>query len=129
MKNANSNSNGEKVGFLKPMLARQSRDGREGCEGEWKFELMKHRLLLRRLDELPKAEGHALIMREAEEAAALARRTAYPLLVFPCLFEERSRAVADRMGREEQRYWLGFQPRMALPPGHKNHKPGDPHRG
>jgi len=58
------------------------------------FQLLKHRLLLRQLDEMPEVESHALVIYEAEAAASLASLTPYPFLIFPCLFEERARAAA-----------------------------------
>jgi hypothetical protein len=58
------------------------------------FELLKHRLLLRQLDEMPDVESHARVIYQAHVAAALASLTAYPFLIFPCLFEERARAAS-----------------------------------
>jgi len=82
-------------------LQATARSGKEAAV----FELLKQRLLLRRLDEIPDTECHARIIHEAEMSAALARRTAFPLLLFPCLFEERARAVRERQRQFEKRYW------------------------
>jgi len=69
------------------------------------FEVFTQRMLLRRLDEVPIWELHAQIIREADRAASLAKETTYPFLVFPCLFDEHSRAAADRFQEQTQRYW------------------------
>jgi hypothetical protein len=54
------------------------------------LEELKHRLLRERLDDLaePALNGH--VRRAANEAVALAWVTAYPLLMFPVLFEEKT---------------------------------------
>ena len=69
------------------------------------FGVFTQRMLLRRLDETSIWELHAEIIREAERSASLARATSYPFLVFPCLFDERSRVAADRFREETDRYW------------------------
>ncbi len=73
---------------------------------ETDLDRLKHRLLLRFLDELadPKFTGH--MRRAANEAAALAWVTPYPLLVFPGLFEEKTRGAllqAERQASVRQR--------------------------
>lgn len=73
------------------------------------FENLKHRLLLRELDDIPNSESHALVFRAANQAAALARQTPFPLLAFPCLFEERARAARERERQERLVYWRGFE--------------------
>jgi hypothetical protein len=70
-----------------------------------RFGILKQRLMLRRLNETPEFEIHALIMRQADEAAFLAWLTLYPLLTFPCLFEERAAAAAERARRQTRLYW------------------------
>jgi hypothetical protein len=72
---------------------------------EAKFALLKHRLVLERLDRTPEAEAHALIMRQADEAARTAWLSSYPLLAFPCLFEEKAAAVTQQVRAEASRYW------------------------
>ncbi|HWX21544.1 MAG TPA: hypothetical protein VN578_16705 [Candidatus Binatia bacterium] len=72
------------------------------------LELLKLRLLLRRLDEIPRSELHAAVMREADTAASLARQTDFPLLAFPCLFEERADRVAEHERQQSHRYWLSL---------------------
>ena len=74
-----------------------------------RFSLLKQRLLLQRLNETPESELHALIMRQANEAALLAWLSPYPLLTFPCLFEERAAAATERARRQERRYWNDFE--------------------
>ncbi|HUA68372.1 MAG TPA: hypothetical protein VMA13_07465, partial [Candidatus Saccharimonadales bacterium] len=57
---------------------------------ETEFERLKKRLLTLQLAELPRPELNAPLRRAANEAAALAWVTLYPLLVFPALFEEKA---------------------------------------
>ena len=66
------------------------------------LELLKHRLVLRFLDETPQPEFHVVVIRAAAEAASLAWLTPFPLLVFPGLFEEQVRAAWERGVRQEQ---------------------------
>ena len=69
---------------------------------EEEFERLKARLLRERLDDLWELERHAWVRRAANDAAALAWVTQYPLLVFPALFEEKAEAAllhADRQDR------------------------------
>ena len=73
-----------------------------------RFGILKQRLLLRRLNITPEFETHALIMREADEAAFLAWLTSYPLLTFPCLFEERAAAATEHARRQARLYWSGI---------------------
>ncbi len=70
---------------------------------EDEFERLKHRLLAERLAETP-PELTAPVRRAANEAAALAWVTFYPLLVFPTLFEEKT-AAAIRHARRQQRIY------------------------
>jgi hypothetical protein len=73
------------------------------------FGTLKQRLLLRRLDETPEFETHALIMRQADEASFLACLTSYPLLTFPCLFDERATEATEQARRQAHRYWNGLE--------------------
>jgi len=73
---------------------------------ESRFELLKRRLLTERLDEIWGAKPASQVRRAANEAAALAWITPYPLLVFPVLFEEKAEAallVIDRQRRVRER--------------------------
>jgi hypothetical protein len=70
-----------------------------------RFEVLMHQLLLRRLDEFPAPEAHARIIQEARAAQALACKTPFPMLVFPCLFEERARAASERHRQQERLFW------------------------
>ncbi len=66
------------------------------------FERLKNRLLAERLDLLERPDLNIAVRRAANEAAALAWVTFYPLLVFPALFEEKTAAAvlqADRQAR------------------------------
>ena len=56
---------------------------------EARFDRLKERLLLERLNQFQNRDANCRIRRAANEAAALALVTCYPLLVFPSLFEER----------------------------------------
>jgi hypothetical protein len=69
---------------------------------ETEFERLKNRLLARRLAEAPAPELTPPLRRAANDAAALAWATLYPLLVFPVLFEEKIAAAfrqAERQAR------------------------------
>lgn len=71
---------------------------------ENRFERLKTRLLEQQLDEVwerKPAYGSA-VRRAANEAAALAWTTPYPLLVFPVLFEEKARLARFQVERQEQ---------------------------
>ena len=73
---------------------------------EQRFELLKERLLRECLDQMPEPEANSQIRRAANEAAAVALVTCYPLLVFPTLFEEKVESVLacrelNRQCREE----------------------------
>jgi hypothetical protein len=74
-----------------------------------RFGILKQRLLLGRLNETPESETHALIMRQADEAALLAWLTLYPLLTFPCLFEEKAAAATEQARRQARLYWQGLE--------------------
>jgi hypothetical protein len=73
-----------------------------------RFAVLKTRLLLERLNQTPESETHALIMRQANEAALLAWLSPYPLLTFPCLFEERAASATEQARREVCVYWNGL---------------------
>jgi hypothetical protein len=60
---------------------------------ENRFELLKLTLLEDRLKALRRPELSAHVRRAANEAAAVAWVTPYPLLVFPVLFAEKAEAV------------------------------------
>jgi hypothetical protein len=77
-----------------------------------RFGILKQQLLLQCLNKEPDSTTHALIMRQANEAAFLAWLTSYPLLTFPCLFEEKTAAATEQARRQAQLYWnaLAAQP-------------------
>ena len=68
------------------------------------FERLKNRLLTRQLEALERPELNATIRRAANEAAALAWVTFYPLLVFPALFEEKTAAAVRQADRQARIY-------------------------
>ena len=69
---------------------------------ENQFERLKAALLGERLGALWKPELSGHVRRAANEAAALAWVTPYPLLVFPVLFVEKADAALAIAGRQEQ---------------------------
>jgi hypothetical protein len=68
---------------------------------EDEFERLNARLLRERLADTATARLGGELRRAANEAAGLAWATAYPLLFFPALFEEKVRAAARRIARQE----------------------------
>jgi hypothetical protein len=71
---------------------------------ESEFERLKSRLLAETLDETEQPELNAPLRRAANDAAALAWVTFYPLLMFPALFEEKSRAAVCQVARQARIY-------------------------
>ena len=71
---------------------------------EDEFERLKRRLLTLQLAELPRPELNAPLRRAANEAAALAWVTLYPLLVFPALFEEKAAVAVRHVERQARIY-------------------------
>jgi hypothetical protein len=67
---------------------------------ETEFERLKSRLLARQLAGAPTAELNPPLRRAANEAAALAWATLYPLLVFPVLFDEKTQAALRQAERQ-----------------------------
>jgi hypothetical protein len=67
---------------------------------ETEFEWLKSRLLARQLAEAPTPELNPPLRRAANDAAALAWATVYPLLVFPVLFEEKIEAALCHAARQ-----------------------------
>jgi len=63
---------------------------------------LKDRLLGERLNEVPDARTEEHYRQAANEAAALAWVTAYPLLVFPALFDEKTQEAENRLERQEE---------------------------
>jgi hypothetical protein len=69
---------------------------------ESELERLKNRLLQERLAVAADPELNPALRRAANEAAALAWTTSVPLLVFPVLFEEKTRAALFQAARQEQ---------------------------
>jgi hypothetical protein len=69
---------------------------------EAEFERLKARLLAERLAGRWNMPLAYQVQRAANEAAALAWVTRYPLLVFPALFEEKAEAALLRAMRQDQ---------------------------
>ncbi|HEY5913737.1 MAG TPA: hypothetical protein VJA21_24375 [Verrucomicrobiae bacterium] len=66
------------------------------------FERLKAELLAARLKEVWEPNLNSQMRRAANEAAALAWVTPYPLLVFPVLFEEKAEAALRISERQEE---------------------------
>ena len=71
---------------------------------ETEFERLKNRLLTEKLLAAAQPALNAPLRRAANEAAALAWVAFYPLLVFPALFEEKSRAALRQAERQARIY-------------------------
>ena len=71
---------------------------------ETEFERLKSRLLTEKLLATAQPALNAPIRRAANEAAALAWVTFYPLLVFPTLFEEKIRTAIRQAARQARIY-------------------------
>ena len=69
---------------------------------EAELERLKARLLSERLEALGDPEVGGQLRRAANEAAALAWVTRYPVLLFPVLFEEKTETALLRAERQEQ---------------------------
>jgi len=69
---------------------------------EVELEQLKGRLLRRALTETADPELEPSLRRAANEAAALAWATWYPLLLFPELFEEKTRTAARQAERQAE---------------------------
>ena len=69
---------------------------------ESEFERLKNGLLGQRLGDLWRPEFSIQVRRAANEAAALAWVTPYPLLFFPVLFEEKANAELRVALRQQQ---------------------------
>jgi len=69
---------------------------------EERFELLKSRLLRRLLDDAVQPELNAPLRRAANDAAALAWTTSFPLLLFPLLLEEKARRARSQLQKQKQ---------------------------
>ena len=67
---------------------------------ETELERLKNRLLRQTLDDLTAPEANGFVRRAANDAAALAWDTHFPLLVFPGLFEEKTRTALLQIERQ-----------------------------
>ena len=80
---------------------------------ETEFERLKSRLLARQLAGAPAPELNPPLRRAANDAAALAWATLYPLLVFPVLFEEKT-AIALRQAQRQARIYTDSRELLAV---------------
>ena len=71
---------------------------------ETELERLKKRLLAAQLAQAAEPELNTPLRHAANEAAALAWVTLYPLLVFPVLFEEKTRAAVRQAERQARIY-------------------------
>jgi len=69
---------------------------------EAELERLKAQFLTERLEGRGEPQLDSLMRQAANEAAALAWVTGYPLLVFPALFEEKAEAALLRADRQKQ---------------------------
>ncbi|MEO6033625.1 MAG: hypothetical protein ABIQ35_00050 [Verrucomicrobiota bacterium] len=69
---------------------------------EEKFEQLKNRLLRRLLDDAVQPELDTPLRRAANDAAALAWTTSFPLLVFPALLEEKAGRASIQLNKQKQ---------------------------
>ena len=69
---------------------------------ENEFERLRDQMLGERLETVWEPELNHQVRRAANEAAALAWVTPYPLLVFPVLFDEKAEAAMLQAERQEQ---------------------------
>jgi hypothetical protein len=81
---------------LKPAAAAPFRAAQEN-----RFENLKNRLLLEKIEDAYDPELGAYLRRAANDAASLAWITSYPLLVFPALFDEKAEAAIFRAERQQ----------------------------
>jgi hypothetical protein len=80
---------------------------------ETEFERLKNQLLAEQLAGAPALELNPPLRRAANEAAALAWDTIFPLLVFPVLFEEKT-AAALRQAERQARIYAGSRELLAV---------------
>ncbi len=67
-----------------------------------RFDQLQRQMLAARLEMLWEPRLNSPVRRAANEAAALAWLTPYPLLVFPVLFEEKADLAVRQDARQEQ---------------------------
>lgn len=79
---------------------------------ETEFERLKGQLLAQQLQQATEVELNALLRRAANEAAAIAWATVFPLLVFPLLFDEKT-AVALRQAERQARIYANSRELVA----------------
>ena len=72
------------------------------AERDTELEELKARLLRERLQDIWETRRTFQLRRAADEAAALAWVTPFPLLVFPSLFEEKAGDALLRVARQDQ---------------------------
>jgi hypothetical protein len=77
---------------------------------ENEFERLKNQLLAEQLFLASEAELYAPLRRAANEAAAIAWATLFPLLVFPVLFDEKTEAVVRQAKRQARIYANSSEP-------------------
>ena len=72
------------------------------AEQTGELEKLKDRLLRELIEDTADFERQTLLRRAANDAAALAWITRYPLLLFPTLLEEKARAALAQLKRQAQ---------------------------
>ena len=81
---------------------------------ETEFERLKKQLLAEQLHLAKQPELYAPLRRVANEAAALAWSTLFPLLLFPVLFEEKIAGLAVQSERQKRIHAYSSEPFSAL---------------
>ena len=71
------------------------------ADRETDLDRLKEELLVQFLEDRTNRGFNAYVRRAADDAAALAWVTPYPLLVFPGLFEEKAEAALQQIERQE----------------------------
>ena len=71
---------------------------------ETEFEQLKNRLLAQELNQATAPGVTPPLRRAANEAAAIAWATVFPLLVFPVLFEEKAAAALQQLEKQARIY-------------------------
>lgn len=71
---------------------------------ENEFERLKNRLLSQELTQATAPGFPAVLRRAANDAAAIAWDTVFPLLVFPVLFEEKAEAALHQLKKQARIY-------------------------
>ena len=93
---------------IKPKFARATRFELKAAAAPFRvteqteLERLKNRLLLQLLRETQDPDFNALLRRAANEAAAVAWNSRFPLLLFPTLLEEKAKVARQQVEKQRQ---------------------------